>query len=388
MIYFDHGATSFPKPTVTVEAMVRYLTEIGGSPGRSGHSMSIEAARIVNEGREVLARLFNIKDPFCIVFTKNATEAINMALFGILRPGDHVVTSSMEHNSLMRPLRYLVKQGVELSVVPCARDGSLDPLRLKEAMRSSTRLVAVTHASNVTGTVMPIAEIGHILRSYPHTLFLVDAAQTAGVLSIDVEAMAIDFLAFTGHKSLFGPPGTGGLYIRAGLEAEMKPLMMGGTGSRSEFEEQPEVMPDKFESGTPNTVGIAGLAAGVGYVLAEGVEKIRKKEESLTEKFLSALKDMGRHIEVYGQKRGKDNIAVISFNVRGLTPSYVAQVLDENWGIMCRPGLHCAPSAHHTIGTFPQGTVRFSFGYFNTDEEIETAIRALSTLIGEKGKQG
>lgn len=387
MIYFDNAATSFPKPPATLEAMVRYLTEIGGSPGRSGHSASIEAGRIVYEAREALAELFHLNDPLRIVFTKNATEAINVALAGILKPGDHVVTSSMEHNSLMRPLRHLARGGVDLSVIPGRRDGWIDPRKIRDSLRPSTRLVALTHASNVTGTVMPIGEIGEILRHHSRILFLVDAAQTAGVLPIEVEAMGIDLLAFTGHKSLFGPPGTGGLFIREGLESDMEPLQRGGTGSRSEQEDQPDFMPDKFESGTPNTAGIAGLAAGVRFVLAEGLEKIRKREEELAERFLVELERFGDQIEVYGKRQKNGRLAIVSFNIRDLSPSYVAQVLDENWGIMCRPGLHCAPSAHRTIGTFPQGTVRFSFSYFNTDEDIDTAVEALKTLTEGKGRK-
>lgn len=381
MIYFDNAATSFPKPPCTIEAMVAFQKEVGGSPGRSGHRVSITAGQCIYEAREAISRLFNVPDPLRIVFTKNATESLNMALLGILKPGEHVITSGLEHNSVMRPLRFLENRGVRLTIIPTSPAGKLEPLAVKEAICPKTRMVVMTHASNVLGVKMPVGEVGEVLRPYPHVLFLVDAAQTAGSLPIDVRDMNIDLLAFTGHKSLFGPQGTGGLYIREGLEDEIDPLMRGGTGSRSEWEEQPAFMPDKFESGTPNTVGIAGLRAGVEFVLEESVDKIRKREEGLLEKFLVGLEELGDGVRLYGPRKKEDRIPVVSFNLPHLLPSAVAQMLDERWGIMCRPGLHCAPAAHLTAGTFPQGTVRFSFGYFNTDEEVEIALRALKEII-------
>ena len=256
LLYFDNAATSWPKPEETQSAMNRYLREIGGSPGRSGHRLSIEAGRIVLEAREAVAQLFGVDDPFRIVFTKNATEALNIAFRGLLNAGDHVITSSMEHNSVMRPLRTLEGEGVEVSVLPCSVRGELDPETIPPAIRPNTKAIILTHASNVTGTILPIGEAGRVAREHGLVL-IVDAAQTAGILPIAVEAMGIDLLAFTGHKSLFGPPGTGGLYIREGMEARIRPLMTGGTGSRSEFEEQPLFLPDKFEAGTPNTIGLA-----------------------------------------------------------------------------------------------------------------------------------
>ncbi len=270
VIYFDNAATSWPKPAEMIEAMIRYNGMIGGNPSRSGHHRSLAAGRIIMEAREALAELFGC-DALRIVFTKNATEALNTSLSGLVQAGDHVITSGMEHNSVMRPLRFLVSQGVELSVIPCSGDGLLNPEDVCAAIRPQTRLVVVTHASNVTGTIQPLAELGQITRDHG-ILFGVDAAQTAGALPVDVEERSIDLLAFSGHKSLFGPQGTGGLYIREGLEKQLRPLMMGGTGSRSEFERQPDFMPDKYESGTPNTIGLAGLGAGVRFVLAEGME--------------------------------------------------------------------------------------------------------------------
>jgi cysteine desulfurase family protein len=381
VVYLDNAATSFPKPEAALEAMMRYQREIGGSPGRSGHRLSIEAGRIVHETREVLARLFNIDDPLQIVFTKNATEALNIALVGLLKPGDHVITTGMEHNAVMRPLRFLASRGVDLSIVPCSDRGELDPDDVRAAFRTNTRAVVMTHASNVTGTIMPVQEIGLLTRERVDTVLCVDAAQTAGALPIDVAAMAVDLLAFTGHKSLYGPQGTGGLYIRKGLDKKIAPLMRGGTGSRSEFEEQPDFMPDKYECGTPNTVGLAGLSAGAAYILEKGVEAVRDKEDALTRLFLDRLHALGEDVTIYGPRSAQDRISVISFKLRDITASDAALYLDEHWGIMCRPGLHCAPAAHRTIGTFPHGTVRFSFGFFNTEAHADLAAEALRQLV-------
>ncbi|MBA4422833.1 MAG: cysteine desulfurase [Syntrophus sp. (in: bacteria)] len=378
MIYFDNAATSWPKPAEMIEAMIRYNGMIGGSPGRSGHHRSLDAGRIILEAREALAELFGC-DALRIVFTKNATEALNISLSGFLHTGDHVITSSMEHNSVMRPLRFLESRGVQLSVVPCSGAGLLNPDDVRTAIRSQTRLVVVSHASNVTGTIQPLAELGRITRDHG-VVFCVDAAQTAGVLPIRVDEMSIDLLAFSGHKSLFGPQGTGGLYIREGLEKQINPLVMGGTGSRSEFERQPDFMPDKYESGTPNTIGLAGLGAGVRFVLAEGMEAIRSKEKSLTEKFLQGLASL-QGITIYGPPNAAGRTAVVSFNITDVSPSEAALEFDERFRIMCRPGLHCAPAAHRTIGTFSQGTIRFGFGYFNTEEEISLALESVRSLI-------
>jgi len=378
VLYFDNAATSWPKPAEMIEAMIRYNAMIGGNPGRSGHHRSLDAGRVILEAREALAELFGC-DAFRIVFTRNATEALNICLSGLLQAGDHVITSSMEHNSVMRPLRFLESQGVQLSVLSCSGDGLLDPDDVRTAIRPQTRLVVVAHASNVTGTVQPLAALGRIARDH-EIAFCVDAAQTAGVLPIDVEGMAIDLLAFSGHKSLFGPQGTGGLYIREGLEKRIRALMRGGTGSRSEYEKQPDFMPDKYESGTPNTIGLAGLGAGVRFVLTEKVETIRRKEESLTEKFLQGLASL-ENITVYGPTGAAGRTAVVSFNIAGISPSEAALEFEERFRILCRPGLHCAPAAHRTIGTFPQGTIRFGFGYFNTEEDISIALEAIRSLI-------
>ncbi len=382
LLYFDNAATSWPKPEATPAAMDRYLREIGGSPGRSAHRLSLEAGRIVLEAREAVAQILGADDPFRIVFTKNATEALNIAFRGLLKPGDHVITSSMEHNSVMRPLRALEAEGVAVSVIPCSARGELDPGDIPTAIRPTTRAVILTHASNVTGTILPVREAGRIAREHG-LLLIVDAAQTAGAVPIAVEEMGIDLLAFTGHKALFGPPGTGGLYIKKGLETQIRPLMTGGTGSRSEFEEQPSFLPDKFESGTPNTIGLAGLGAGVSWILARGVAAIRTREELLTARFIGGLQGIPG-AALYGPVDPPSRTAVVSFNIAGLLPSEAALELDERFAIMARPGLHCAPAAHRTIGTFPQGTVRFGFGFFNTEAQIDTALEAIRNLARRK----
>jgi len=378
IVYFDNAATSWPKPPEMMAAMVNYNGIIGGNPGRSGHQRSLAAGRIILETREALAELFGCKDSLRIVLTKNATEALNIALLSLLRPGEHVIASGMEHNSVMRPLRFLETKGVQLSVVSCPGDGRLDPEDVRAVIRPQTRMLVVTHASNVTGTIQPVAALGQIAREHG-LLFCLDTAQTAGALPIHVNEMAIDLLAFSGHKSLFGPQGTGGLYIREGVETHLRPLLLGGTGSRSEFEVQPDFLPDKYESGTPNTIGIAGLGAGVRFVLATGIDVIRRKEEGLTDKFLKGLAAL-KGITVYGPPDAASRTAVVSFNIDGISPSEAALELDERFGILCRQGLQCAPAAHRTIGTFPKGTIRFGFGYFNNDEEISFALEAIRCL--------
>ena len=288
----------------------------------------------------------------------------------------------MEHNSMMRPLRDLEKKGIELSVIPCSSKGTLDPEEVKKKIRTNTRMVALNHASNVTGTLLPVREVGLVARKHG-LFFLVDAAQTAGAYPIDVERDGIDLLAFTGHKSLYGPQGTGGLVIGVRVnEKEMIPLKQGGTGSRSEFEEQPDFLPDRFESGTPNSVGIAGLLAGIRFVVEKGIEQIRKHEISLTQQLIDGLKEFPQ-IRLYGSEYGLDRTATLSFNVAHLSPAEVAFRLEREYGILSRPGLQCAPAAHRTIGTFPEGTVRFSLSYFNSEEHVDQALQAVSHLARE-----
>lgn len=382
MIYFDNAATSWPKPPCVAEAMTHYLAEIGASPGRSGHRLAIDAARVVYGAREAVAELFHAPDPLRVVFGANVTEALNLALNGLLKPGDHVVTGSLEHNSVMRPLRALERAGVSVTIVPCSQTGELDPQDLESAIRPDTRLIVLNHASNVVGTLLPVAAAGRIARRHG-LLLLVDAAQTAGAFPIDVEADAIDLLAFTGHKSLYGPMGTGGLVIGERVDAtRLEPLKRGGTGSRSEHEEQPEFLPDLCESGTPNTVGLAGLGASVRWVLAEGVEKIRAHELALTGKLLAGLAAVPG-VTVYGTRDAQRQTATVSFNIAGLEPSEVGLRLDDEYEIACRVGLHCAPAAHRTLGTFPGGTVRFGLSAFNMAEEVAAALDAVAALAQE-----
>lgn len=380
MIYLDNAATSWPKPPGVLAAMARFITEVGANPGRSGHRLSVEAGRIVYAAREAVAQLFNAPDPLRVVFGLNATEGINLALRGLLRPGDHVVTSSMEHNSVMRPLRALEREGVEVTIVSCSPEGMLDPQAVLAAIRPHTRLVVLNHASNVTGTLLPVAEVGRALRQINGPLLVVDAAQSGGAVPIDMQADGIDLLAFTGHKSLYGPTGTGGLIIggRVPLE-EFRPLIRGGTGSRSEREEQPDFLPDMCESGTPNAVGLAGLEAGVRWVLERGVEAIRAHEVALSGRLSDGLREIPG-VTVYGPADARLRTAVVSFNIAGMEPSEVGMRLDEEYGIMCRVGLHCAPAAHRTIGTFPSGTVRFALGAFSTREDVDAALQAVARL--------
>jgi len=386
VIYLDNAASSWPKPNATWQAMEHFMRHIGANPGRSGHRLSIEAGRILMDAREALAELFGAEDPLRICFDKNATEALNLAICGILRPGDHCMTSSMEHNSVMRPLRALEKRGVEVTVVPCSPQGELDPQEIERAIKANTKLIVITHASNVVGTLMPVNEVGKIARKHG-VLFCIDAAQTAGAYPIDVKKMPIDLLAFTGHKALYGPQGIGGLYIREGLEADLAPLTRGGTGSRSEFQEQPDFMPDKYESGTPNTVGVAGLGAGVRFLLTQGVARIRAKEQALTRMLIEGLESIPG-ISVYGCRDVERQVAIVSFTIHGLSPSEITMDLDEEFGIMSRPGLHCAPAAHLTIGTFSQGTVRLSAGSFTTEEDIAVALEAVEKIAACSRKEG
>ncbi|HOP47012.1 MAG TPA: aminotransferase class V-fold PLP-dependent enzyme [Desulfobacteraceae bacterium] len=383
-IYFDNAATSWPKPEVMIKAMAEFNANVGANPGRSGHRLSLEASRIIFNARETIASLLGAEDPHTVIFTRNATEGINTIVRGLLRPGDNVITSSMEHNSVMRPLRALEAEGIELSVVQCSCKGDISPDDIIATIKKNTRMIIITHASNVTGTIMPIAEIAERARTRD-VLVCVDAAQSAGNLPINVLKDNIDFLVFTGHKSLNGPQGTGGFYIRKGLETLINPLERGGTGSRSEFEEHPEFMPDRFESGTPNTIGIAGLGAGASHVAAVGIENIRKHEIAVTELFLDGISSI-KGVKVYGDINPQMRTALVSFTIEGLSPSEISFELDERFNIMSRPGLHCAPSAHRTIGTFPDGTVRFSFGMFTTKEEIRTAINAIEILSREHKK--
>lgn len=387
IIYLDNAATSWPKPPAVCEAMIDYQTKIGANPGRSGHRLSVEAGRILFRSRERIARLFNVNNPLRIVFCSNATCAINTALMGILKQGDHVITGSMEHNSVMRPLRALEKKRVSLTVVPCSEAGVIDTVGIQKAMTRHTRLIVINHASNVVGTLAPLRDIGEVARSHD-ILFLADIAQTAGCYPVDMEADLVDLLAFTGHKSMMGPQGTGGLAIGERVELEdFPPLKTGGTGSKSESEEHPGFLPDKYESGTPNTIGIAGLAEGVDFVLSQGVERIRSHEMTLATRLVEGLQEIDG-VTLYGPAEAEKCVATVSFNLNNMMPSEVGYALDEEYDVMCRVGLHCAPAAHRTIQSFPEGTVRLSIGYFNTAEEIDSTIEAIKEIAEEvQGKR-
>jgi len=379
MIYLDNAATSYPKPKEVGQAMMYFLEKIGATPGRSSHRLSIESARILYQARESLAELFNVDDPLRIIFTLNVTEALNLALKGLLRPGDQVITSSMEHNSVMRPLRELEKRGVEVKVIPCSSQGVFDPVDLERAIKKNTKLIVLNHGSNVIGSLLPITVVGEMAKRH-HILFLVDTAQTAGCYPLDIKKDNIDLLAFTGHKALYGPPGTGGLVIGERVDTKkLIPLKVGGTGSHSEFEEQPDFLPDIYESGTPNIVGLNGLKEGVRFVLAEGVDKIHQHEKNLIIRLIEGLKEIPE-VTLYGGDYRKEQVAVVSFNLKDKWPSEVGMRLDEEYDIMCRVGLHCSPATHKTIGTFPRGTVRFSMSWFNTLEEVDQAIIAIRDI--------
>jgi len=381
MIYLDNAATSWPKPDGVADAMVRFLRDVGANPGRSGHALANAAERVRLDAREAVAALFGLSDPFRVVFTAGATSAINLVLHGLLTPGAHVVTTGVEHNAVMRPLRALESRGVSITIVPCRPDGSLDAAGIEGCVTPATRLIVINQASNVCGTVLPVREIGTLAQARGIPL-LVDAAQTAGVWPIHIDADGVDLLAFCGHKGLLGPTGTGGLAIRESFDIDrLPPLIQGGTGSRSEREVHPDFLPDKYEAGTPNIVGLAGLAASTRYVLARGVEAIRRHEQDLTARLLAGLRGIPG-VQVYGTGRGSASRAVVSFNIAGRTCAEVASSLEQDFGVLCRPGLHCAPAAHRTLGTLPSGTLRFAPGLFTTAEEIDRAVGAVRRVAG------
>lgn len=383
LVYLDNAATSWPKPPCVAEAMRRFLDEVGANPGRSGHRLSIAASRVVYSAREALAELFNAPDPLRVTFGLNITDALNQALHGLLRPGQHVITSGMEHNSVMRPLRTLEAHGVLVTVVPCAVDGSLNPADVEAAIRPETRMLVVNHASNVCGTIQPLRPLGEIARRH-NLLLLADTAQSAGAYPIDMQADLIDLLAFTGHKSLYGPTGTGGLILGARVgEAELIPLRRGGTGSHSEHEQHPSFLPDLLESGTPNAVGLAGLEASVRWILQKGVAAIRDEEQALVSALLAGLQETPG-VKIHGRGTGKSQTATIALNIERMDASEAGLRLDEEFGILCRMGLHCAPAAHRTLGTFPDGTMRFGLGIFNTLEDVTRALNAVRILAGER----
>lgn len=377
MIYLDNAATTFPKPECVYEAMDKFLREKGANPGRAGHRMSVEAGQEIEKARIVVAKLLGLKNSDRMIFTFSATDALNMGIKGLLCKGDHVITTKLEHNSVSRPLGSLEHGGViTVTRVENSDDGLIDADDIKKAIRSNTKLIVCTHASNVLGTIQPIREIGEVARERD-VIFMVDAAQTMGVCRIDVEDYNIDMLAFTGHKGPYGPTGSGGLYVgeRVGLQAWRE----GGTGFDSESLSQPDILPYKYESGTPNSVGIIGLKAGLEFCTKEGIEKIGVHERNLVMRLIRALESDDRFI-IYGRLDEGKKVGIVSINIKGLNSSEVGAVLDNTFNIAVRTGMHCAHYLHRNIGTFPEGMVRISPGYFNTTEDIDETILGLKKI--------
>lgn len=384
MYYFDNSATSFPKPKQVIDKMVEVMTEYGANPGRSGHRLALEAGRGIYETREKLSKFINSKDAMNVVLTRNATASLNLAIKGLLKKGDHVVTTTMEHNSVLRPIMKLKETiGIEVTILQADIQGQIDLKELEKAILPNTKLVVTTHASNVIGTIYPIEEIAKIVH-FKNAIYLVDASQSAGYLPIDVEKMGLDMVAMTGHKGLLGPQGTGALYIRDGIILDS--IEEGGTGSKSYEFKQPDILPDKYESGTPNTPGIIGLGEGIDYIEKFGLENIVEHEWELTKRFMDGIKDF-KFINIYGPSVDQKRAPVVAINIGEEDSSEISNILDEEFDIATRPGLHCAPLAHKTIGTFEQGVVRFSFGYSNTIEEIDHAIESIKKINDQYGAE-
>ncbi|MDI7274567.1 MAG: aminotransferase class V-fold PLP-dependent enzyme [Anaerolineae bacterium] len=380
MIYMDNGATTWPKPESVYRAMDDFARHRAANPGRGAHAMALAAAAAVEDARLQVARLFHIGETQRLVFRASTTDALNLALFGLLGPRDHVVTSSMEHNSVSRPLRALQDWGVQVTRVQADPFGWVDPEALAAALTPATRLIVLNHVSNVTGTLQDVNAVGRLARERG-VLLLVDAAQSAGVVPIDVERDGIDLLAFPGHKGLLGPMGTGGLYIGPRVDVdELRPLCYGGTGGNSEEDVPPRALPIRYEAGTLNAVGLAGLAAGVRFVLEQGVERILAHERSLAERLAAGLAALPG-VRVYVHPDPGRRTAVVSFTAEGWEPGDLGAILDQSFGIACRTGLHCAPDAACTIGAFPLGTVRFCPGWFTTEAEIEATVDAVRRIL-------
>lgn len=376
MIYLDNAATTYPKPKVVYQSIMDCMTKYCANPGRSSHEMAIEGAKKIYETRELVADLFNFDDPLRVIFTSNATDSLNLAIKGYLKPGDHVITTSMEHNSVLRPLHLLEQFGVELTIVNCNEEGLLNLDNLESQIRENTKLIVTTHVSNLTGTIMPIEEIGSICKKHNIT-YLLDASQSAGVIEIDMKKFNIDMLAAPAHKGLLGPQGLGVLLI--GNDIELNELKEGGTGSESSKLTQPMFCPDRYESGTPNLPAIAGLNAGIKYIKNKGIKSIYSHEKKLLDLFINEVSKNAR-IQIYGPTDKNLHCSVVCLNIDGIDSSEVAYELDDKYHIAVRPGLHCAPLAHKTIGTEKIGAVRFSIGPFNKKEDIIMAVRALNEI--------
>lgn len=382
-IYLDQASTSFPKAPGVAQAMMDYLTMNGVNVNRGCYSSAYSAEEVIYETRQLLAELFHFSKCRNVIFTPNVTTSLNFILKGFLKPGDHILVSAMEHNAVMRPVVQLASSGISFDRIPCRTDGSMILEKVEELIRPETKAIVTLHASNVCGTRMPLDALGEICQRH-QLYFVVDSAQTAGIVPINMDKMHIDALAFTGHKGLRGPQGTGGFLVSQELAEQMEPLISGGTGSVSHTEEIPDFMPDRFESGTPNLPGIYGLHEALLYLKTHSLQAINEKELSLTGYFLEqlqALDDTGRHIRIIGKKDLTDRNAVVSIQTPEIDMSQVAWQLDNEYGVMTRVGLHCAPNAHKTLGTYPAGTIRFSFGPENTKNELDFAIQGLKKIL-------
>lgn len=377
MIYLDNAATSWPKPEGVYKAMDEFARRHAGNPGRSGHRMAVESELRVQGCREALARLLNAESPDRVILTLNATDALNIALKGLLRAGDHVITSHTEHNSINRPLKHMAAEGlITYDKADSEADGHVPAASLEKLIRKNTKLIAITHGTNVLGVVNPVHDYGKLARKHGIVL-LIDASQTVGVEAIDVRTLEADLIAFPGHKNLFGPMGTGALYVRPGIQIRF--FREGGSGFKAEEEVHPEEMPFRLEGGTPNAHGYAGLLAGIEFVEREGIRKVRDHERALALRFVAALRDNPK-VTLYGCQSPERRLGPVSLTIRGAEPAEVGAIMDSKYGIACRPGLHCAPGTHRFLGTLPRGTIRFSFGYFNTADEADAAARAVNEI--------
>lgn len=378
LIYFDNAATTIRKPQCVIDAVVDAMNTLGNS-GRSACTQSLDAARVIYEAREKIAVLFGCSNPRNVVFTSNSTESLNIAINGILNKGDHVITTDLEHNSVLRPLYALEKEGVEISFVPADRNGNINYDNLETYIRPNTKAIITTHASNLTGNVLDVARIGEMAHRH-NLIYVVDASQTAGARRISMSEMNIDILAFTGHKSLMAPQGIGGLCVADGID--IKPLKVGGSGVQSYSKEHPSEMPTRLEAGTLNGHGIAGLLAAVNYINSIGIDAIRSHEDELVDRFIKGVSVI-EGIKIYGDFND-EHAPIVALNWKDMDSAELADALMDEYGIATRPGAHCAPRMHQALGTTNQGAVRFSFGYNNTIEEVDIAINALKELCREE----
>lgn len=375
MIYMDNAATTMHKPQAVIDAVVRAMSSMGNA-GRGANEASLSASRVIYDTRDKLCRFFGAEDPRQIVFTNNSTESLNIAVKGLLDPGDHVITTMLEHNSVLRPLYEMEKRGVKLTIIESNKEGIFSLKEMEEAILPETKMIICTNASNLTGNYIDIEKVGEMAHAHG-LLFVVDASQTAGVFSIDVQRMHIDVLCFTGHKGLLGPQGVGGMYVKKGLS--VRPLKSGGSGVQTYSRTHPEEMPTALEAGTLNGHGIAGLGAAIDYINEVGMDTIREKEQGFMRKFYEGVKDIPG-IKIYGDFTTFDRCAIVTLNIGDYDSSEVSDELLTEYGISTRPGGHCAPLMHKALGTVEQGAVRFSFSHYNTEEEVDTAIRAVREL--------